>query len=56
LVLNPSEMWTKFNLPELSSLKFFAINLPSQPFLGHHLGFYILFHNGLLGDLTLFAS
>ena len=33
------------NSPELS-FKFFFINLPSQPFLGRHLGFHIFFHHG----------
>jgi len=42
---------------ELSLLKkIFAINLPSQPFLGHHLGFHIFFHNGLLEGCTLFLQ
>jgi len=36
--------------------KSFAINLPSQPFLGRHLGFLHLFPNGLLGGHTLFFS
>jgi len=31
-------------------IKTFAISLPSQPFLGCHLGFHILFHNNGLGD------
>jgi len=44
------------NLPELLLLKIFAINLPSQAFLGHHLGFHILFHNGLLGGCTPFVQ
>ena len=30
---------------ELSLLKFFAISLPSQLFLGDHLGFHIIFRN-----------
>jgi len=34
----------------------FAISLPSQPFLGCHLGFHIFFHNDLLGGHTLFYS
>jgi len=41
------------NLPELSLL---AINLPSQPFLGRHLGIHIFFYNGLLGGHALFYS
>ena len=34
----------------------FAINLPPQLFLGHHLGFHIFFNNGLLGCHTLFLQ
>ena len=37
-------------------IKLFAINLPSQPFLGRHLGFYIFFHPGLFGGHTLFLQ
>ena len=36
--------WGNTNSPELSLLNFFAINLPSQPFLGQHFGFYNFFH------------
>jgi len=35
------------------AIKIFAINLPSQPFLGCHLVFHIFFHNDLLGGRTL---
>jgi len=37
-------------------IKIFAINLPSQPFLGRHLGLHIFFHDGLLGGAHLFYS
>jgi len=37
-------------------IKNFAISLPSQPFLGIHLGFHIFFHYGLLGPHTIFYS
>jgi len=35
-------------------IKHFTISLPSQPFLGRHLGFHIFFHNGLLGVAPFF--
>jgi len=41
LVPNPSETWRRQH--KLSLLKI----LPSQPFLGRHLGFHILLHNGV---------
>ena len=41
---------------ELSLLNFFAISLPSQPFLGRQLGFHRFFHNGLLGATHFFYS
>jgi len=41
------------NSPELLLLKFFAISLPSQPFLA---ATFIFFHNGLLGGHTLFLQ
>ena len=47
LVPNRSEMWRrqrKFNW--IVIIKISAISLPSQPFLGRYLGFYIFFHNG----------
>ena len=34
----------------------FTINLPSQPFLGRHLGFYIFFHHSLFEGRTLFLQ
>ena len=34
----------------------FTINLPSQPFLGRHLGFHIFFHHSLSEGRTLFDS
>jgi len=37
-------------------IKNFAISLPPQPFLGRHLGFHILFHNGLFGAAHCFYS
>ena len=40
------------NSPELS----FTINLPSQPFLGCHLGFHIFFHRSLFEGSTLFLQ
>jgi len=33
-------------------IKVFVVSLPSQSFLGCHLGFHIFFHNGLLGRST----
>ena len=44
------------NLPKLSLLKIFTINLPSQPFLGRHLGFHIFFHHSLSEGRTLFLQ
>jgi len=35
--------------PELLLLKIFAISLPSQPVLGHHLGFHIFSTMAFLG-------
>ena len=37
-------------------IKFFTINLPSQPFLGRHLGFHIFFHHSLFEGHTLFLQ
>ena len=39
---------------QIHLIKIYAINLPSQPFLGCHLGFHIFFHNGLLGGRILY--
>ena len=36
--------------------KIFTINLPSQPFLGRHLGFHIFFHHSLSEGRTLFLQ
>jgi len=44
------------NLPELLLLKFFAINLPSQSFLGRHLVFHFFFTMALLGAAYFFYS
>ena len=44
------------NSPELSLLKICTINLPSQPFLGRHLGFHIFFHHSLSQGRTLFLQ
>ena len=44
------------NSPELSLLNFFTINLPSEPFLGRHLGFHIFFHHSLFEGRTLFLQ
>jgi len=40
----------------LAPIKNFAISLSSQPFLGHHLGFHIFFHNGLFGAAHFFTA
>ena len=37
-------------------IKIFTINLPSQPFLGRHLGFHIFFHHSLFEGRTLFFT
>ena len=37
-------------------IKIFTINLPSQPFLGRHLGFHIFFHHSLFEGCTLFLQ
>ena len=45
LVLIPSEAWMKWHkLAWIVAIKNFFIVLPSQPFLGHHLGFHNFFH------------
>jgi len=50
LVPNPSETWRRqHKFTWIVVIKNFAISLPSQPFLGHHLGFHIFFHYGLFG-------
>ena len=56
-VQTPSKMWRRqHRFIWIVIIKMFAINLPSQQFLGHHLGFHIFFHNGLLGGRTLFLQ
>ena len=42
--------------PRIFVFKIFTINLPSQPFLGSHLGFHIFFHNSLFEGRTLFLQ
>ena len=37
-------------------IKIFTINLPSQPFLGRHLGFHIFFHHSLSEGRTRFLQ
>ena len=37
-------------------IKIFTTNLPSQPFLGRHLGFHIFFHHSLSEGRTLFLQ
>ena len=37
-------------------IKIFTINLPSQPFLGRHLGFQIFVHHSLFEGRTLFLQ
>jgi len=56
-VLILSETWRRqHKFTWIVVIKIFAINLPSQPFLGCHLAFHIFFHNGLLGGCTLFLQ
>jgi len=43
LVPNHSETWRRQHKFAWIVIKIFAINLPSQPFLGRHLGFHIFF-------------
>ena len=45
-----------WDLLRLAPIKMFAINLPSQPFLGRHFGFHIFFHPGIFGGHTLFLQ
>ena len=44
------------NLVRIVIIKIFTIYLSSQPFLGHHLGFHIFFHNSLFEGRTLFLQ
>ena len=50
----PLGFGTKFT--RIVVIKIFAMNLPSQPFLGRYLGFHIFFHPGLFGGHTLFLQ
>ena len=50
----PLGLGTKFT--SIVVIKIFTINLPSQPFLGHHLGFHIFFHHSLFEGHTLFLQ
>ena len=50
----PLGLGTKFTL--IVVIKFFTINLPSQPFLGRHLGFHIFFHHSLFEGRTVFLQ
>jgi len=53
----PSETWRKqYHITWIVVIKNFAISLPSQPFLGRHLGFYIFFHNGLFEAAHFFTA
>ena len=45
---------TKFT--SIVVIKIFTINLPSQPFLGRHLGFHIFFHHSLFEGCTVFFT
>ena len=50
----PRPSGTKFT--SIVVIKIFTINLPSQPFLGRHLGFHIFFHHNLSQGRTLFLQ
>ena len=50
----PRPSGTKFTW--IVVIKIFTINLPSQPFLGRHLGFHIFFHHSLSQGRTLFFT
>ena len=50
----PLGLGTKFT--RVVVVKIFTINLPSQPFLGHHLGFHIFFHPGLFWAALFFLQ
>jgi len=50
LVPNPCETWRRrHKFTWIVLIKNFTISLSSQPFLGRHLGFHILFHKDLFG-------
>jgi len=55
LVPNPWRRQDKFTWIVVIKKKI-AISLPSQPFLGRHLGFHIFFHYGLFGAAPFFYS
>ena len=40
----------------IAVIKLFTINLPSQPFLGRHLGFHIFFHHSFFEGCTVFLQ
>ena len=50
----PRPSGTKFTW--IVVIKIFTINLPSQPFLGRHLGFHIFFHHSLFKGRTPFFT
>ena len=52
--LVPLGLGTKFTW--IVVIKIFTINLPSQPFLGRHLGFHIFFHHSLSQGRSLFLQ
>jgi len=55
LVPNHSETWRRqHRFTWIIVIKILAFSLPSQPFLGYHIGFHIIFHNSILGGHTLF--
>ena len=51
LVPNPNKMWRRQHMN-----CYYYDFLASQPFLGHHLGFHIFFHNYLLGAAHFFYT
>jgi len=56
LVLNPSEAWRRqHKFTWIVVIKIFAINPPSQPFFGRHLGFHISFYTPKWADEMLFS-
>jgi len=55
LMPNPSKMWRRqHKFTWIVVIKIFAINLPSQPFLGRHLGFHFFFTMAFLGAAHFF--
>ena len=56
-VLNPSQAWRRqHKFSWIIVITIFAIDLPSQPFLGHHLGFTSFFTMAFLGTAHFFYS